>query len=89
MAQHRIETMPTHPIVQRDLQIPKIWGKEIDDEINKLLICGISAHSKSPWASRIIPLRKKSGEIRMCIDYRALNKITTKDNYPLRELMNY
>ncbi|XP_076660773.1 uncharacterized protein LOC143364170 [Halictus rubicundus] len=38
--------------------------------------------SMSPYASPIVLVRKKSGEIRMCVDYRELNKITVKDNYP-------
>jgi hypothetical protein len=38
--------------------------------------------SNSPYASPIVIVRKKSEDIRLCIDYRALNKITVKDNFP-------
>lgn len=44
---------------------------------------GIIRPSNSPYASAIVLVRKKNGKIRMCIDYRALNKITVRDNYPL------
>ncbi|MGL6009302.1 MAG: retroviral-like aspartic protease family protein [Culicoidibacterales bacterium] len=47
------------PIAQKKIQIPKLWEGEIDSEINKLLSCGIIRPSKSPWASRVIPVRKK------------------------------
>ncbi|XP_015437583.1 PREDICTED: uncharacterized protein LOC107192764 [Dufourea novaeangliae] len=38
--------------------------------------------SNSPYASPIVLVRKKNGELRLCIDYRELNKITIKDNFP-------
>ncbi|KAI5153787.1 hypothetical protein ENBRE01_3255 [Enteropsectra breve] len=37
----------------------------------------------SPLASSIIPVKKKDGEIRLCIDFRGLNNITKKDCYPI------
>ncbi|KAJ9522566.1 hypothetical protein QJQ45_008328 [Haematococcus lacustris] len=39
--------------------------------------------SSSPYASPVLFGQKKSGELRMCIDYRQLNKITLRDQYPL------
>ena len=39
--------------------------------------------SNSEYASPIVLTRKKSGDLRLCIEYRALNKITLRDNYPL------
>ena len=39
--------------------------------------------SKSPWSSPVVFVPKKGGEIRFCIDYRKLNKVTKKDNHPL------
>ena len=39
--------------------------------------------SESPWASAMVPARKKGGEIRWAVDYRALNAVTIKDAYPL------
>lgn len=39
--------------------------------------------SNSPYASPLVPVRKKNGSIRVCIDYRALNKDTVADRYPI------
>ena len=35
------------------------------------------------WVSNLVPVRKKSGEIRLCVDFRNLNRASDKDNYPL------
>ncbi|CAK9833137.1 Retrovirus-related Pol polyprotein from transposon 297 [Anthophora retusa] len=51
--------------------------------IEELLENEIIRESTSPYASPIILVKKKNGEDRMCVDFRALNKITVKDRYPL------
>ncbi|KAI5148608.1 hypothetical protein ENBRE01_0423 [Enteropsectra breve] len=80
---HSIETQGQGPVTQRNLQIPKFWENEIDKTVKKLKQAGIIRDSMSPWASSIIPVKKKDGEIRLCIDFRGLNNITKKDCYPI------
>ena len=57
--------------------------QEVDKIVKDLLAKQIIKHSDSPYASPIVLTKKKSGETRMCVDYRALNKYTVRDNYPL------
>ena len=52
----------------------------------KLLSTGIIVPSSSPWASPIVPVPKPDGQVRMCIDYRALNAVTESDVYPLSRI---
>jgi hypothetical protein len=40
----------------------------------------------SKWVANLVPVRKKSGEIRLCVDFRNLNKVSLKDNYPLPKM---
>lgn len=80
---HEIHTQNHLPITQQNFRIPIHYENAIEEEIQKILKLGIIKESKSPWASRIVPIEKPDGSIRLCVDYRALNSITIKDNYPL------
>jgi ribonuclease HI len=56
----------------------------IEKEIKKMYDAKIIVPLRfSKWVSNLVPTRKKSGEIRLCIDFRNLNKVSLKDNYPL------
>jgi hypothetical protein len=37
----------------------------------------------SQWVSNLVPVRKKTGDIRLCVDFRHLNRVSLKDNYPI------
>ncbi|KAJ9525925.1 hypothetical protein QJQ45_009415 [Haematococcus lacustris] len=56
---------------------------ELKQQIHDLLAKGMIEPSSSPYAAPVLFGQKKSGELRMCIDYRQLNKITLRDQYPL------
>ena len=55
----------------------------VQEEIKEMLDKGVIVPSKSPYSSLIVMVPKKDGTNRMCIEYRKLNDITTKDAYPL------
>jgi hypothetical protein len=56
----------------------------IEKEVRKLLDVHITIHlSYFEWVVNLVPVRKKSGEIRLCVDFRNLNKCSLKYNYPL------
>ena len=40
----------------------------------------------SDWVSNLVPTRKKTGKIRLCVDFRNINKVSLKDNYPLPKI---
>jgi hypothetical protein len=40
----------------------------------------------SEWVANLVPVRKKNGEIRLCVDFRNLNRSSKKDNYPLSKM---
>ena len=56
--------------------------KQIDDWIEADVI----EPAVSPWGFRLVPVVKKNGRIRWCVDYRQLNAMTIKDSYPLSSI---
>ena len=59
----------------------------IEKEIQKLLKAKIIIPLRySKWIANLVVVRKKNGEIRLCVDFRNLNKCSKKDNYPLPKM---
>ena len=57
--------------------------EELRKQLDDLLEKGFIKPSKSPFGAPILFVHKKDGGLRMCVDYRALNKITVKNRYPI------
>eukprot|EP00253_Pinus_taeda_P009223 PITA_09223 len=83
--QHTILMLPEQKPVQQKLRKihPNLEG-QIKSELNKLLKDKIIFPVRhSNWVSNMVPVRKKNGDIRICIDFINLNKASLKDNFPL------
>ena len=83
MAEHTIPTGDTRPIHQHPYRVPMAWQGQVRQEIQSMLELGVIEPSDSPWASPIVPVKKKDGTIRLCIDYRKLNSVTSDDTYQM------
>ena len=59
----------------------------IEKEIRKLFNAKIIVTLRfSKWVADPVPVRKKNGEIRLCIDFRKINQVSLKDNYPFPQM---
>ena len=81
---HEIETLPGEtPPHRSPYRLSVAEMDELKRQIDTLLEQGWIRPSSSPYGAPILFIPKKNGQWRMCIDYRALNKITIKNRYPL------
>ena len=85
-------TIAKHPVELEPGAIPHREGarrmspekaERANQEVRNLLALGMIQPSLSPWASGIVMVKKKNGELRFCCDFRPLNEVTVKDAYPL------
>lgn len=81
-ASMRIQVTADKTIYYRLYRLSYHERKQLSDLVDDLKQ-GIVEDSVSPYASPVLLVRKKSGEIRMCMDYRSLNRTTMRDQYPL------
>jgi len=79
MAEHQIKMQDDKPIKQRYYpKNPKIQG-EINAKVDELLQMGFVEHSKSPYSSPIVMVKKKTGKWRLCVDFRHINAKSVKE----------
>jgi hypothetical protein len=77
--------LDTAPISKTAYRVSGPELVELKKQIDKLLKKGYIRPSTSPWATPVLFVEKKDETKRMCIDYRALNKVTIKNMYPFLE----
>ncbi len=81
---HAIEVMPgVAPPAQAPYKMSHEELKELKVQLEELLAKGYIKLNKSPYGAPVLFVHKKDGTLRMCVDYRALNKATVKNRYPL------
>ena len=80
---HRIRTTDEVPVAQGHRPISPRDFHDVRKHIQELLAKGIIIPSYSAYAAPIVVVRKKSGAVRLTVDYRRLNQKTVKDAYPI------
>nr|GFC54054.1 transposon Ty3-I Gag-Pol polyprotein [Tanacetum cinerariifolium] len=56
--------------------------KELKEQLQEMLENGFIRPSVSPWGAPVLLVKKKNGSMRLCNDYRELNRITIRNRYP-------
>ena len=80
---HSIPTTTEIPVYLPHHQIPIQLQSEVRKCLDVWLKAGIIRPSKSPYASQVVIVRKKTGEIHLCVDFRKLNAISIRDSFTL------
>ncbi|GJW10441.1 putative reverse transcriptase domain-containing protein [Tanacetum coccineum] len=73
----------TSPVVRFPYRLAPSKMLKLSNQLKELQDKGFIRPSHSPWGAPMLFVKKKDGEMRMCIDYRELNKLTIKNRYPL------
>jgi len=85
IVQHKLPLKPECPPINQKLRRMKLEvSLKIKDEVEKQFNAGFLAVAKYPqWVANVVPVPKKDGKVRMCVDYRDLNRASPKDDFPL------
>ncbi|KAM2333980.1 hypothetical protein ACFXTH_011592 [Malus domestica] len=79
-----IDLLPgTDPISLTPYRMASAEPRELKIQLQELIDKGFIQPSTSPWGASVLFVRKKDGTLRLCIDYRQLNRVTIKNRYPL------
>ena len=82
-------TMTSEKPVQKNYaSIPRPLYPEVKGYIEDLLNRGFIKKSKSPYSSSVVCVRKKDGGMRLCVDYRELNRNTVSDRHPIPRIQD-
>ena len=79
-----IDLIPrTEPISIPPYRMAPAEFRELKAQLEELLSKGFIRPSISPWVAPVLFVKKKDGSLRLCIDYRQLNRVTIRNQYPL------
>ena len=76
------------PVQKTYISVPKPLHQEVKQYLQDLINKGWITKSKSPYSSPIVCVRKKSGDLRLCIDYRELNRKSVSDRHPIPRIQD-
>ncbi|RZB65706.1 Transposon Tf2-9 polyprotein [Glycine soja] len=79
-----IDLVPgANPVSIAPYRMSPVELAEVKAQVQDLLSKQFVRPSASPWGAPVLLVKKKDGSMRMCVDYRQLNKVTIKNKYPL------
>ncbi|GMF46675.1 unnamed protein product [Phytophthora fragariaefolia] len=81
--EHHIDTGTAAPILQKRRRDAQVEDAIIESNVIQMLPAGVIEESNGAWGFPVVLVKNKDGEVRFCVDYRALNKVTKKYVYPL------
>ena len=82
----KIQLYDYTPIYHKPRRFPEPLAKEMEEHCEELRSRDIIEPSDSPYNCRVLPIRKPDGSLRLCMDYRELNKNTVPDRFPMTNL---
>lgn len=74
------------PVFQKARRVPDEHIESCKQELQQLLDSGILQPSQSPWCANLLLVRKKDGTMRICVDYRPVNRVTEEWRYPMADI---
>ncbi|KAJ9694023.1 hypothetical protein PVL29_009818 [Vitis rotundifolia] len=85
IVQHHLPLLPhAKPVKQKLRRLHPRWSLQVKEEIQKQLSVGFLSVVEYPeWLANVVPVPKKDGKVRVCVDFRDLNKASPKDDFPL------
>ena len=83
LVEHHIETGDTKPIKLPPYRVLQAFQAMVRQELKEMLNQGIVEPSVSEWAAPIVPIVKKDGSLRLCVDYQRLNATSQTNAYPM------
>ena len=84
IAKHHLPILPHARLVKHKLRrLHPRWSLQVKEEIQKQLSVGFLPVVKYPkWLANVVHVPKKDGKVRVCVDFRDLNKANPKDDFP-------
>src|SRR5678815_760173 len=86
MTPYKIRLHDYTPIYQRARRFDQKTNQEIEQQVEELCMKDIAEPCAAEWSSPVVPIRKKDGTLRLCVDYRRLNQVTEADKFPMANI---
>lgn len=83
LLEHEIHLTDEKPIRLRPYKVPHAMKPILEEQVFELLESGVIRKSSSSYGFPVVLIKKNDGSFRFCVDFRKLNDVTRKDNYPL------